>query len=172
MSLLKESKAFIWIGVIFVITIFICNYNRKDIYEKKIHYGSPDQIIDVFNNNQLSVNDMGNVCSTKEYLECISKRKRACNDVFDVESIHLTYDKDYNTRERIQSFYKHYVNMKKKYKESYSDVKVKFYSTTLNSQDNIEVGIVFIDEGEGYVMDYYEFFSIDDDEYAEGNGEY
>lgn len=161
---MKGSRAFIFIGLMFVITLFICNYDESDIYEKKVHYASPDQIIDVINNNKLSIVDRGNVYSTKEYLECISKRRRACDDVFELEDIHLTYDKEYNTEEKIHSLYKEYMKEKKKYNESFTDIDIRFYIGELNSQDNVEMGIVFIDEGEGYVMDYYKIIQYGDDE--------
>ena len=167
---MKGSRAFIFIGLIFVITLFICNYDESDIYEKKVHYASPDQIIDVFNNNKLSIEDRGNVYSTKEYMECISERRRACNDVFEVENIHLTYDKEYNTEDRIHSLYKEYMKEKKKYNESYTDIDIRFYSGKLNSEENVKIGIVFIDEGEGYVMDYYKIIQYgDDEEFSEDN---
>lgn len=167
---MKGSRAFIFIGLIFVITLFICNYDESDIYEKKVHYASPDQIIDVFNNNKLSIKDRGNVYSTKEYMECISERRRACNDVFEVENIHLTYDKEYNTEDRIHSLYKEYMKEKKKYNESYTDIDIRFYSGKLNSEENVKIGIVFIDEGEGYVMDYYKIIQYgDDEEFSEDN---
>ena len=161
---MKGSKVFIFIGAILVITLFICNYKKSDLYEKKVHYASPDQIVDVFNNNKLSIEDKGNVYSTKEYLECVSKRRRICNDVFEVDSIHLTYDKEYNTTERIDSLYKEYIKKKKKYSEPYTDIDIRFYSGVLNSDEKVKIGIVFIDEGEGYVMDYYEIVEHEGEE--------
>ena len=159
-------------GFFIVATIILCT-NPSKAYEKKKYFTSPNEIIEIINHKQLgALNKDGVFVTTSDFKECLSKRKRITDSNFNYYRIDGEILPEKNTKE-IKEFVLDDYRNKIKGLEGYIipdklealTLKGKGYPTdnlyTQNKEvedinpENIDINIVFIDEGEGWVIDYF-----------------
>lgn len=165
---MRKSKYVVVAGVFILLTFFLCS-TTKNIYEKKVRFTTIDEIINVINNKQLGAYDKeDNYILSSDYLECLSKRKRATGDSLGYFKLKLAEinEKEDELRRPI---------VLEEYKKGYSYLKgieipkkteVRSYKATGYTahyyyegvdvvENDIYLDIVFIDEGEGWVIDMF-----------------
>lgn len=158
-------------GVFIVATIMLCT-NPNKAYEKKKHFNSPNEIIEVINNKQLGALDKDHVfITTSDFNECLSKRKRVTESNLNYYKIDGDILPEKNTKENKDLIIEDY---KKRIRHLGYVIPDKVEALTLtgkgyhigdlyiqdkeieyNTPENIDVSIVFIDEGEGWVIDTF-----------------
>lgn len=159
---MKSIKVLIFAGVFIIITSLICFTGRERIYEKKIIYNSPEEIIDVLNTKTLSAPEKdggynSNIVNTDDFKECLSRRKRITGTNVNFSTLNVTIDENYDEQEIINNYLNNARNLNN---YNLSD-KMKAYAlsgTYTNrynmTKGNIKLNIVFVDEREGYVIDF------------------
>ena len=161
---MRKSFKVIVLGIfIIVTTMLICKPGGK-AYEKKITFNSIDEIIEILNNNSLNVIDKsGRDVTNNIFSECLSKRKRICGNNLEYSRINLKYDEDKNTKDAQKQVINEYLRLCKKNLDGFKvcdkiEARIYDFERTYiygNTDDKGEISIIFIDEGEGWVIDYF-----------------
>ncbi|MGG7177537.1 hypothetical protein ACQPU1_08100 [Clostridium paraputrificum] len=165
-------------GTFIVATIMLCT-GSKDIYQKKVHYKSKNEVIDVLNNEILSAFDNSNFSSELVYSdafkECLSQRKRLTESGINFSRLDLKVNENINNEEEKKKISADYLkrleNLEKVNKsekieaipltgKAYREYPAQWNMT--NEICGINMNVVLIDEGEGWVIDYvmYDTFEL------------
>lgn len=170
---LKKSLLISIVGIIIVGTVILCAGNKERSYKKSMIFTSPTEIVEIINNESIGVydNQKGDIVNTTKFLECLSKRKRITYSKLNYESINAKKLDEDNTEEIRNEIINSYKNKcKSLYGVSapdkldavrlsgYGIYNVNAYSVNRGDyehSDDVEIDIVFIDEGEGWVIDYF-----------------
>lgn len=161
---MKSIKILIFAGIFIIITSLICFTGRGEVYKKKIYYNSPEEVINVLNSKPLNAYEgregsYFNLVNTDDFKECLSKRKRTTGSLMHFSTLNLSIEKDFN-EEEIRNDYISRVQNLKDYKVS-DNIKPYLlkgtYGTPYGQYGKINMYMVFIDEGEGYVIDYVKY---------------
>ena len=172
-------------GILIIATTLLSSVNKYEVYEKKKHFTEVEDILDVLNENTLvAVKEEPSGFSTAysdEYYECLSKRKRLTDPLLNFSNYELKIDESRNNKEEEESIKENYYKLRKNLKNLDEPQKVKalplvgraknvMYPYINNSEvkedefwHNIKMDIVFIEEGEGWVIDYMVYTSITED---------
>lgn len=169
---MKKSMILALSGIFIVSTIMLCTNPNKQ-YEKKKKFNSPNEIVDVINHKQLGALDRyEKFVVTSDFNECLSKRKRVTGSQLDYYKIEGEILPEKNTKEKKESIIADY---KKKIEnlnlyEIPNEIDVitltgKAYhivdlynqnnKSYISTPDNLDISMVFIDEGEGFVIDAF-----------------
>lgn len=166
------------IGGIFIVTTIMLSTSSKKIYEKTKSFSSPKEIIDIIGNTTLGAFDSNKeYVNTSELNECLSKRKRVTYSQLDYAKLDVKELPENNTVEiknQIISDYKSKINHLEglSVPDKVDAVRlvgrgIPIYMmnhTDLAEEEkynnNLRLDIVFIDEGEGWVIDYFWFTEI------------
>ena len=161
---MRKSFKVIVLGIfIIVTTMLICKPGGK-AYEKKITFNSIDEIIEILNNNSLNVIDKsGRDVTNNIFSECLSKSKRICGNNLEYSRINLKYDEDKNTKDAQKQVINEYLRLCKKNLDGFKvcdkiEARIYDFEGTYihdNTYNKGEISLVFIDEGEGWVIDYF-----------------
>ncbi|WP_244835386.1 hypothetical protein [Clostridium sp. BJN0001] len=131
---------------------------KNKVYEKKSEFKNSDEVIQNISN--VTLKDPKNN-DTDNFKECLSKRERTAGtdatyfNKIDVKKV------DY-TSETVDKILKSYRNIRQNFYKSSSDINeiaaVINVDTYMDNEflENSTYDVVFIDEGEGYVIDYIE----------------
>lgn len=161
---MRKSFKVIVLGIVVIITAMLMCKSGNKAYEKKLTFNSIDEIIEVLNNNPLEAKDKSGVNVTSNiFSECLSKRKRICGHNLEYSKIKLKYNEEKNTKKAKNQIISEYLNMCKENLKGYKTPK-KIDARIYDFQGNYtydedehegEISLVFIDEGEGWVIDYF-----------------
>lgn len=169
-------------GALIVGTVMICNIGKVEVYEKKSNFKDTNEVIEVINSAPIGIYDetIGDTIYSDDFLETLSYRKRATDPRVPFSSLKLEIDEDNNSEEKKKGILDDYIAKCKKLKNykvqdnaqaivlkakasniypSYDEKDNKYYVEL-----NYTINIVLIDEGEGYVIDYLTFESIEEGE--------
>lgn len=169
---MKKSMILALSGFFIVATIMLCT-NPNKAYEKTKHFSSPNEIIEIINHKQLgALNKDGEFVTTSDFKECLSKRKRVTYSNFNYYKIDGEILPEKNTKDSKKVILDDYKNRISRL-EGYT-VPGKLETLILTGKghptynlymenkevgniklEDIDVNIVFIDEGEGWVIDYF-----------------
>lgn len=186
---MKKNKLIILLGLFILITYIIIKYNKVTMYDKQINYNSTTEIIDILNTKVLAIYDSREGYKkmlTKDYQECLSKRKRITGDNMKYDELDLDINKEINDnieyKNKIKNSYLESINNLSNYKTPEEIQIVSLIGTGKISSDNynynyvdnknmekIMLDIIFINEGEGLVIDAYYFTYIENEEVEEDN---
>ncbi len=167
---MKGLKVLIVAGLFVILTSIICFGDRDVVYKKQIHFNSPEEIIEVLNNKVLSAYEENNIgysspVITDDFKECLSRRKRITDSLVMFQRLNLKVEEEYD-EDSIINNYKAASNCLLDYKvgDNLKAYSLKgTYDNVHQGKGNIKMDIVFVDEGEGYVIDYM-MCSYDDTE--------
>lgn len=171
---MKKSKVFIFISGLIIATSFICNYEKIQVYEKKIYFSTPEEVIDYLDNKPLLVEDFNfNTKITNEFSECLSYRKRVTDPSLYYSKLEFESDNNKNVDDEViksiilTDYYEglERINAKEIPKKVEPLVlKCKgYYDVDYIGYEDLYLKLVLVDEGEGYVIDYFDV----DDKYLE-----
>ena len=155
---MRKSFKVIVLGIVVIVTAMLMCKSGNKAYEKKLTFNSIDEIIEVLNNNPLEAKDKSGVNVTSNiFSECLSKRKRICGHNLEYSKIKLKYNEEKN------QIINEYLNMCKESLKGYKEPKkidARIYDfqgnyTYYENEHEGEITLVFIDEGEGWVIDYF-----------------
>ena len=169
---MKKSMILALSGFFIVATIMLCT-NTNKAYEKTKHFNSPNEIIEIINHKQLgALNKDGEFVTTSDFKECLSKRKRVTYSNFNYYRIDGEILPEKNTKDSKKVILDDYKNRISRL-EGYT-VPDKLETLTLTGKgyptdnlymqnkeveyikwEDIDINIVFVDEGEGWVIDYF-----------------
>ncbi|MBQ3422253.1 MAG: hypothetical protein IJH34_11440 [Romboutsia sp.] len=173
---MKKSKIAIALGAFIGITLILAgNQCNTKLYEKQKTFTSSSEILEQLNNKELrdynkrKTREVGNCGETKDLLESVSERMRLTNSYFNYDKIEIeeVVDLTENQKKEIIDAYEKlklsYTKAKPVSKVEAVRVKLKTYYTDY-SDDGEKIfrpndwisynDLVFIDEGEGMVIDY------------------
>lgn len=158
---MKGIKVITAAGIFVILTSIICFGGREVVYKKQIHFNSPEEVIEVLNTKTLTAYDDSNrayssIVSTDDFNECLSKRKRTAGSLLSFQRLNLEIQKECDENKIINN-YKSSVNNFVDYKipDNLKAYTLKGRYDDFNDvQKNITMDLVFIDDGEGYVIDY------------------
>ncbi|MDD6796256.1 MAG: hypothetical protein PUE01_12745 [Clostridiaceae bacterium] len=159
--------------LILVCILAICFLGGGKPYEKKKRFSSIDEIVNVLNTSTLGVIDKDSqynrLVYSDDFYECLSKRKRITDPSVSWKTVDLSIVEDFSEEDKknIIDTYKHQVSNLQKYKLQDNVQAAYLKGTVVSAYDpyttyQYEVKIIFIDEGEGLVIDgiypkeYYE----------------
>lgn len=159
---MKRSVKIIACGIFIIATILLCYKDMNSIYEKKLIFNSPEEIIEVLNSNVLMGQDKDfRYVNSNAFLECLSKRKRITDSSINFLSLKLKYDENINTDSHKESLVNKYFSLCEQNLKGYErPLKVqgatyRFKGKYTQGDDSGYMDIIFIDEGEGWVIDYF-----------------
>ena len=179
-------------GILIIVTTLLSSVDKYKVYEKKKHFTEVEDIIDVLNENTLvavKTNPSGfELAYSDEYYECLSKRKRLTYPLLNFSNYELKIDGSRNNKEEEDKIKENYYKLRENLKKLDEPEKVKavplvgraksvVYPYTYDSSikddefwNNIKMDIVFIEEGEGWVIDYmvYNLILEDGEVYDQG----
>lgn len=161
---MRKSFKVIVLGIFIIVTVMIMCRPVGKAYEKKITFSSIDEIIEILNNNSLNVIDKSGIYVTNNiFSECLSKRKRICGNNLEYSRINLKYNEEKNTENAQKQVINEYLRLCKKNLDGYKvydkiEARIYDFEGTYihdNTYNKGEISLVFIDEGEGWVIDYF-----------------
>ena len=174
---MRKSTIVVLSGIFIVSTIMLCT-NTNKTYEKNKKFSSKNEIIEIINHKQIGALDKNKeFVTTSDFKECLSKRKRVTASQLDYYKIDGEVLPEKNTKEKndlLISQYKLNVERLKGYKipdkiealtltgKAYS-VGELYAKDYISATDNVDINIIFIDEGEGLVIDYFWVSSNDNE---------
>lgn len=158
---MKGIKVLTAAGLFVILTSIICFGDREVVYKKKIHFNSPEEVIEVLNTKTLNAYEESNrayssIVNTDDFKECLSKRKRTAGSLLTFQNLNVEVQEDCD-EERIKNNYKVLANKFIDYEvpDNLKAYTLKgTYDTLHDVREKINIDLVFIDEGEGYVIDY------------------
>ena len=169
---MRRGKIVSLIGVVIVVTGILCNLNSNKTYEKKVQFSTIDEIVQILNSDELVLDHPNDYSKyyTDEFNECLSKRKRLTNAGIEYSYLDVEEKEENNTQEEQERILKSYKSMI----ENLKDIKIpkrikaislegKAYPIALDDSikesksyfQDAKIDIVCIDEGEGWVIDYF-----------------
>lgn len=158
---MKGIKVLTAAGLFVILTSIICFGDREVVYKKKIHFNSPEEVIEVLNTKILNAYEESNrpyssIVNTDDFKECLSKRKRTAGSLLTFQNLNVEVQENCD-EEKIKNNYRVLANQFIDYEvpdnlKAYT-LKGTYY-TLHDVQEKINMDLVFIDEGEGYVIDY------------------
>ena len=169
---MKKRKIIIGFVILFIITILL-GRNSENVYVKKKHFNNTNELLHELESDKLKIyNNNGSIEESDNLKECLSKRKRLTYSGFEYSKIEIKEvinldDKSKNSiLDDYYKFTKNYLIRDKKinsiepikinakvYDYSYSYEENK-YDIAPTSEEDYEITLVAIDEGEGLVIDY------------------
>ncbi|WP_294353365.1 hypothetical protein [uncultured Clostridium sp.] len=160
---MRKSKIIIGVGIFLIATVLFCTMGKKIPYEKHKYFNSPEEVIEALNSGPLAAidKDTEKILYSDILSECLSKRKRTINPDFYFSFLDVAVDNS-KSQEYIDETIEFYKTLMKNMKgQKLSD---KFHymflrGTCTNIYDShlnnpIDMEVILIDEGEGWVIDY------------------
>lgn len=170
---MRNRKIIIYIMVIIILfsNLLIASVSGKNsIYQKKVTFNNPSDVIDDL--SDINLKDIDNKDSD-DFKECLSKRKRAVgSDVHSFDRLSVK-SVDY-TSEKAKSILETYKKMRQEFYKSSSDINAVAAVINMDLYRDNRISstksynVVFIDEGEGYVIDFF----VESDVYDKNNKNY
>lgn len=169
---MKKSKIVIAAGAFLALTL-ILGMQQKDtkMYEKQKNFSSSSEILEQLNNKPLRALNIekGRVEETYDTLECFSQRKRLTDSDLNYSKIEIKENIKL-TDEQQQSIINQYNKLRLSYskrkpvsKTEAVRIKIQPYYTGYSEEGQevyepqdqlVYMNLVFVDEGEGMVIDY------------------
>lgn len=171
---MSKIKLIVFLGIFIVATSVMCLSGEKSVYEKKVHFNSPEEIIEVLNTKTLVAhvkeeNFYDERIKTDDFNECLSRRKRVTDFYMPFYELDLQIDENYDEKSIINDYIQKIKNNMHNY-EIRNDLKAYSLKGTahdsFNELKDVKINIVFLDEGEGYVIDYFTYL-VNPDSYDE-----
>lgn len=165
---MRKGKIISIIGAFIVITVMLCNMNNEKIYEKKVFYSSPEEIINEIDNNAISAikkdGSYGELIYLDNFNECLSRRKRIAGPGITYNKIKFNDATKETTDEEKKLIINNYLIMTQNIKNYKSPERIDALSfeakgeepyNEVSTNETFKIDIVFIDEGEGWVIDSF-----------------
>lgn len=161
---MKKTKVVIGIGIFTILTFFFCT-GGDSYYKKDVNFKSVEEIVEQLDKHPIHiVKEDGRYYSTiptNEFLECLSKRKRYTVPNFDINDLNIIRERELDEA-GVEIILQDYIDRCKNLTDykPYENAIVKSYIVEFNvgyGDTQMQSGVlnmVFIDEGEGYVIDY------------------
>ena len=164
---MKKSTIIIALGIFIVVTVFLGMSNEK-MYQKQKHFETTSEIVDQLKNNPIkAIDEKGNFSETDQFKECLSERIRLTRSEFDYTKIETEKVEELSEKQK-QSVLEKYDALRNKFskrrvikKEEVLRLDVdayRLYGNQANASERkpekLKLDLVFIDEGEGLVIDY------------------
>jgi len=153
-------------GTFIIITGLLCNIGKPSIYEKKVSFSSPDEVINKLNISNLAVLEdptinNWNIIYSDDFNECLSKRKRLTNPGGMWNELDVEFDTNKDLKIEKERVINDYITKCKKLKDFKVEEKLEAYSlvgTCMGIEGYgslVAIDVVLIDEGNGWVIDYF-----------------
>ena len=169
---MKKSKIICIIGVFIIATTLICNIGKEQFYRKQRYFNTPEEVISIINNTDFhgyertKLGTVSRMVYNPDFLECLSKRKRLTSSTIYWDALELATNEEGNTEENLDRIRRDYINGLNRLEGVAIPSKIKPYSFKAKgyyyggsakeeSEEIQTVEMVLIDEGEGWVIDYF-----------------
>lgn len=172
---MKKSRILVLFGALIIFTSLFINYDKENIYKKRIIYKSVDDIVQVLDTKVLNIwINYSDVKPIDDFQECLSKRIRTVGSGINFSYLDLKENEEKNTSEIKNEILKNYYHGLKNIGISdfpkVVDVRVYDCKGYYNYGDYTEsesftLDIVFIEEDEGIVIDYMLINSSNEDDF-------
>lgn len=164
---MKKSTIIVILGFFIVITGLL-SMNDEKVYKKQKHFETVSEVLQQLDNTSLnSYDEKFSLNETNELKECISERKRLTDSKLDYGKIEILNVEELKDEDK-QGLLKDYNTLRNQYSKRREITKEEpvrinanaWYSHTENGRRvyseprKLELDLVFVDEGEGLVIDY------------------
>lgn len=164
---MKKSTIVVVLGFFIVITALL-GMNNEKMYQKQKHFESVNEVLQQLNNKPLKTfNEKGIFTESNDLKECFSERKRLTDLKFDYGKMEITKVEELDDNEK-QEILKEYNTRRNEFskrrgitKEEPIRIDVEVWhsyaeqgKSIYRNHRNLKLDLVFIDEGEGLVIDY------------------
>ena len=166
---MKKSIILIITGIFIIVTGLLCNLGKTSSYKKKISFSTPEEVIEKLNLSTLATKDPtknnAKIIYSDDFYECLSKRKRLTDPGVAWSTIDMKINKEKNITSDKERILNDYIKKYKNLKDFKVAEKIEAYSLVgqctyvSNYEESINVDVVFIDEGNGWVIDYFMYNS-------------
>ncbi|MBE6049726.1 MAG: hypothetical protein E7214_03450 [Clostridium sp.] len=160
---MKKSNIVTIIGTFTIITVLICTTGKKIPYEKQKCFNDINEIIETLNSKPLAAidKDNGEIIFSNNMKECFSKRKRIVDSGLDFENLDISINNS-QTEDYIKETVEFYKTLKRNMINQDLPERISYAYVTGMCNDvydssysyPISMDLIFIDEGEGWVIDY------------------
>lgn len=161
---MKKSIIITIAGTFIITTTLLCNLGKSAIYEKKISFSTPEEVVAKLNVSTLAAvrtTNMSDIIYTDDFYECISRRKRLTDPLVVWSQVNVEINKDKDPKLEKERIINDYLARGKNLNNFKIEEKIEAYNLSgtciyiPNYKSNIEVDVVLIDEGNGWVIDYF-----------------
>ncbi|MDS0524453.1 hypothetical protein NNC19_02110 [Clostridium sp. SHJSY1] len=164
---MKKSKIITAIGIFIILTVVLSNIGKHSNYTKRIHFNSTQELLEELNSKPLAAfknesRNYNNLVYSDTFNECLSKRKRITSPAIDYSKLDVKINQDKNTEEDRNKIINKYLSLGKNLKKFDKPEKIEGYNLSGTSEniyskhtEKINMDVVMIDEGEGWVIDYF-----------------
>lgn len=164
---MKKSTIVVVLGLFAVITGLL-GMNDEKVYKKQKHFETVNEVLQQLDNKPLKTYDEKfDFNETNELMECISERKRLTNSKLDYGKIEILNVEELKDEDK-QGIIKDYNTLRNQFTKRREITKEEpvrvnanaWYSHMENGKRvysnprKLEFDLVFVDEGEGLVIDY------------------
>ncbi|PRR81087.1 hypothetical protein [Clostridium vincentii] len=163
---MRKSTILTIAGTFIIMTGLLCNLGKSASYSKKINFSEPEEVLGKLNSSTLAAFENSNlngsdIIYTYDFYECLSSRKRLTSPGVIWSDVDLNINKDKDPKAESERIINDYLTRGKNLKNFKSEKKIQAYNLSgtciyvYNGKSNIEVDVVLIDEGKGWVIDYF-----------------
>ena len=170
---MKKSNIVIAAGCFIVVTALLCINPSGRLYAKQQKFTTPEQVMEQLEKGPIRArNEKGYLEETNDFKECLSKRKRLTDSQFGFyEEMSIEKVVELTDKEK-DDILKDYEKMKSYLSKSgeYNNAQVRRVVVNLDdsyysyNEEEVkrEYDFVFVDEGEGLVIDYVVERTVDE----------
>lgn len=166
-KIMKKSTIIIVLGIFIVVTTLL-GINTEKMYQKEKHFDTTSEVLQQLDNKPLkAIDEKGRFSETNELKECFSERKRLTNARFNYGKIEIENVEELNEDQK-KSILKEYDTFRNNFSKRHVITKEEPVRLNVNAyysyvrqgmikNDNshkLKLDLVFVDEGEGLVIDY------------------
>jgi hypothetical protein len=164
---MKKSKILTIAGLFIIVTVILSMVGKSNVYEKKVNYTSTDEVIMALNSKPLAAfknesKKSYDIVYSDVFNECLSKRKRVTCPSINCSKLNIKVNEDKNDTENKERIKNNYISLGKNIKSFNISDKIEAYNLVGTCEDiykkkleKIDMDVVMIDEGEGWVIDYF-----------------
>lgn len=163
---MRKSTILTIAGTFIIMTGLLCNLGKSASYSKKISFSEPEEVLSKLNSSTLAALENSNlngsnIIYTDDFYECLSSRKRLTSPSVFWSDVDLNINKDKDPKAESERIINDYFTRGKNLKNFKSEEKIQAYTLAgtcryvHSDKSAIEVDVVLIDEGNGWVIDYF-----------------
>lgn len=163
---MRKSFIAIGAGAFVVITSLLCMNPDGKMYKKQKQFNSVNEVLTQLESNKLKeIDSDGQVNETKEFEECLSKRKRLTFSEMNFKNIEIEKVEELTDKEKeliLEDYRKvqerlHISNKPAQIEPVRVDIKGSYFKhgDDTSAAKEYKIDLVLVDEGEGMVIDYY-----------------
>lgn len=164
---MKKSRIVTFVGTFIIVTVLFSTVGKNCTYEKRINFTSTKDLLEELNSKPLAAfknenKNQYNIVYSDNFNECLSKRKRITSSGIEYSKLNVKTNDNGNSEEDKKRIRDNYLSLGKNIKSFNEPEKMEAYNLVgtceniyTKNMEKINMDVVMIDEGEGWVIDYF-----------------